>query len=129
MCLIIMCREFLVAICVTLFVIEVLYYSDELLYWFRVLSRFIFYALSADTCVKAVVTISAIILCTALKMYRNDKEINHLSYVHYKTEEEYELEKSFLTAKSITELQDHPRFKEVHAEVTFRLNASCSESN
>lgn len=57
-----------------------------------------------------------VLLLLALNMYITDKEIERHSYVAYKTEEEYENEKTFLTKKCLSELKKHPRYKSVREE-------------
>ena len=49
----------------------------------------------------------------AVKMYLTNNEIKRLSFVVYKTEEEYELEKHQTTLRCLKELKKDPRFKEV----------------
>jgi len=63
-----------------------------------------------------IVLIMLLLLLLAINMYKTNKEIERHSYVVYKTEEEYEAEKNYLTRKHLSELKKHPRFKAVREE-------------
>ena len=63
-----------------------------------------------------IVLIMLLLLILAISMHITNKEIERHSYVVYKTEEEYENEKQFLTKKCLTELKKHPKYKAVREE-------------
>ena len=66
--------------------------------------------------VAIIILTALVLLLLAINMRRTDKEIERRSYVVYKTEEEYEAEKAYLTKKCLNELKKHPRYAEVRQE-------------
>lgn len=74
------------------------------------------YEINPNFYVAIIVLTALLLLLMAINMRRTDIEIERHSYVAYKTEEEYEAEKAYLTKKCMTELKKHPRYAEVRKE-------------
>ena len=74
---------------------------------------FIIYEIDLTYLVIFCLLLILIVSLLAVRMYVTNNEIKRLSFVVYKTEEEYELEKQETTLRCLQELKKDPRFKEV----------------
>lgn len=66
--------------------------------------------------VAIIILTALLLLLLAINMRKTDENIQRHSYVNYKTEDEYENEKAYLTKKHLNELKKHPKYNQIRLE-------------